>query len=77
MRYFPSETALDAEAMREIVEDAAQEETEAQQIQSVLEHVAGYVIGDILDRIAELQAQGVLESVDDVCGYLYHLCDDE
>lgn len=76
MRYFKTETALSMEVMESIVEDAAQEETEAAQIQSVLEGVAGYVIVDLLETISELQEQGILTSVDDVCSYLYHLMDE-
>ena len=76
MRYFQTKTALNIDTMESIVEEAAQEETEAKQVQSVLEGVAAYMIVDILETIRELQEQGILKSVDDVCDYLYHLCDD-
>lgn len=76
MKYFQSSTALNAEAMEDIVEEAAQEETEPERVQKVLEGVAGYMIGDLLDTIAELHEQGILQSVDDVCSYLYHLYDE-
>lgn len=62
--------------MQNIVDEASQRETEAEQIQSVLEGVAGYMIVDILHTISELHEQGILKSVDDVCGYLYHLFDE-
>ncbi len=75
--YFRNETALSINTMEEIVQEAMQEETRAEQIQSILEGVAGYMIGDLLDTIAELHEMGALRSVDDVCTYLYHLFDEE
>lgn len=76
MKYFQKETAFNYDAMQNIVEEASYMETEAEQVQSVLEGVAGYMIVDLLETISELQEQGVLKSVDDVCSYLYHLFDE-
>lgn len=76
MKYFQNGTALNYDAMQNIVEEASYMETEAEQVQSVLEGVAGYMIVDILYTISELHEQGILKSVDDVCGYLYHLFDE-
>lgn len=68
--------AFNYDAMQNIVEEASCMETEAEQVQSVLEGVAGYMIVDLLETISELHEQGVLKSVDDVCSYLYHLFDE-
>ena len=76
MKYFQSGTAINFDAMQEIVEEASQQETEAEQVQGVLQGVASYMICDILETIRELQEQGTLQSVDDVCNYLYGLFDD-
>lgn len=76
MKYFQKETAFNYDAMQNIVEEASYMETEAEQVQSVLEGVAGYMIVDLLETISELHEQGVLKSVDDVCSYLYHLFDE-
>lgn len=76
LKYFQKEMAFNYDAMQNIVEEASYMETEAEQVQSVLEGVAGYMIIDLQETISELHEQGVLKSVDDVCSYLYHLFDE-
>ena len=62
--------------MQNIVEEASYEETEAEQVQSVLQGIAGYMICDILETIRELQGKDAIHNVDDVCDYLYGLFSD-
>lgn len=73
MKYFKGETALSPRMMEIFVKEAAEEETESEQIQSILESVAWYMICDLWNSVATLANEGILHDIADVCEYFHSL----
>lgn len=73
MKYFQGKTALSPRMMERFVEEATEKETESEQIQSILESVAWYMICDFWNSVATLAEGGILQDIVDVCEYFHSL----